>query len=86
MSLKLTLDVPDTLAATLRERADAAGSTVEAVAVGCIVDQLGFPPGYGRFRRWAGSLRSDLTDASVRTHEYVTDQFIDPLREAPGAS
>ncbi|MBX9581823.1 MAG: hypothetical protein K2X87_16080 [Gemmataceae bacterium] len=86
MALKLTIDIPDDLAATLAERAAAANTTPEAVAAAYAVDHLRMPADYVRFRqRWAGKLDTDVPDASVRTDEYLADEYLDPHEPKPNA-
>lgn len=68
MPATLTVTVPDdTLAELQREAADT-GSTPEQVAAA----RLAAPRKPGGFRRLAGTLLSDVTDASVRTDDYLT--------------
>ena len=84
MSANLTISVPDQVIERLRERAAERGSTPEQVAADDVV-QATLPPGYGRLRRLAGTLSSDLTDASVRTDEYITDTLLaHPLDQPHG--
>jgi hypothetical protein len=68
----LTITVPESIAARLRERAKERGTTPEAVAADDVA-RATLPPNYGRLRSLTGTLTSDLTDASVRTDEYLTD-------------
>jgi hypothetical protein len=68
----LTITIPEGVIARLRERAKERGSTPEAVAADDVA-RATLPSGYGRLRSLAGTLTSDLTDASVRTDEYLTD-------------
>jgi hypothetical protein len=68
----LTISVPESVIARLHQRAKERGTTPEAVAADDVA-RATLPPGYGRLRSLAGTLNSDLTDASVRTDEYLTD-------------
>ena len=69
MPATLAVTVPDATLADLQREAADTGSTPEQVAAARLATT---PPRPAGFRRLAGTLLSDLTDASVRTDEYLT--------------
>ena len=85
MALKLTIDIPDELAARLAERAAARNITPEALAAEGLAAVPWLQPGYGRIRRWAGRFDSGVTDASTRTDEYLAEEYLDPHEPKPNA-
>ena len=85
MALKLTIDIPDDLAARLAERAAAANTTPEALVVERLADAPWLQPGYGSLQRLAGTFRFAAPDASVRTDEYLADEYLDPHETKPDA-
>ncbi len=79
MSATLTISIPDQVLARLRERADAAGTTPEAV----VAMDLAVPipqDDYGKIRRLAGSLKYAEPDAATRHHDLLGDALKDELK------
>jgi hypothetical protein len=69
----LTIPVSDTVLDQLRKQAKAKGVTTEELAAEKLSFAAQLPSGYGRISRFAGSMPSDLTEASERVDEYTTE-------------
>jgi hypothetical protein len=67
----LTIPVSDTVLDQLRKQAK--GVTTEELAAEKLSFAAQLPSGYGRISRFAGSMPSELTDASERVDEYTTE-------------
>lgn len=80
MPATLTIPVSDELLAHLQRRAAEQGTTPEELAARCLAQAPHLQPAYGRLRRLAGTLSSGVTDASVRTDEYITDTLLGDQR------
>lgn len=85
MALKLTIDIPDDLAARLQERAAAGNTTPEALVLEGLALVPWLKPEWGLIRRWAGRFDSGVTDASTRTDEYLAEEYLDPHEPKPHA-
>lgn len=86
MAVKLTIDIPDDLAARLAERAAAANTTPEALVLEGLALVPWLKPEWGRILELAGMFDSGVTDASTRTDEYLTDEYMDSHEPKPDAA
>jgi hypothetical protein len=69
----MTIPVSDVVLSKLREQASKLGITPEELAAEKLSFAANLSPGYGRLRKLAGSMPSDITDASERCDEYLSD-------------
>jgi hypothetical protein len=83
MSHQITLNLPDDIYQPLLEKAQGSGKTLEALVSEYIVQIFHSKPGYGRVRRWAGALTSDVPDAGTRHDEYLGEALLEELRGGP---
>ena len=79
MSATLTISIPEHVLARLCERADAAGTTPEAVAAMDLTTPIPQVE-YGKIRRLAGSLTYAEPNVATRHHEILGDALADELR------
>ncbi|MBX9581521.1 MAG: hypothetical protein K2X87_14570 [Gemmataceae bacterium] len=80
MALKLTIDIPDDLAAALTARAAATGTTPEAVVVAGLAEMPWVRPEKSAFRRLAGSIVLGDGNVASRIDEIIGDGLVEELR------
>ena len=85
MPATLTVTVSDDLLARIHKRATDTDSTPEAVAAQALAHVVHLQPGYGSFRRLAGTIPLGDGNVATRVDEILGDALLEELRGKPDA-
>ena len=78
MAATLTIEMPDELFEQLQRQARDKSTTPEALAAEYLATMVS-SHSHDRLRRWAGSLASGVTDASLRHDDYIGQALYEEL-------